>query len=212
MTQLLAVEQLGQTVVMHVAHGYEILLTLVLHHCRQQVVNLTRGTEEHLTLAILYVLLDIQRNRFCDTEILHVLGNGDTQLLSQCEKVVDGVTRSEHDGCVVQDVNLLRTEFLGSNTLHLDKRTEHQFYVKPLCYVIIGRLLARRFWLGYQNLLYHLFVLKINFQTFCHIVQRSPKSKQRYYFEGTKVQNNLQFNDISAEKDDITLKKCHNFN
>ena len=59
MLQLFAVEQDGQAIVMDITHRYEILLILMLHHHRHQIIYLTCLTEEDLALAIWYVFLDI---------------------------------------------------------------------------------------------------------------------------------------------------------
>ena len=74
-----------------IAHRHEVFLLLVLHHLRDEVINLTRRTEEHLTLAVLHIFLDIEGDRLRHAEILHILGYRQTQLLGQLEEVVDGV-------------------------------------------------------------------------------------------------------------------------
>ena len=97
---------------MDVAHGHKILLVFVFDHCGQKIVDTTRGTEKHLALAILHVFLDIERNGFCHTEILHVLRNVCTQLLGKREIVVNGMTRREDYCRIVQNVYPLGTELL----------------------------------------------------------------------------------------------------
>ena len=42
--------------------------------------------------------------------------------------------------------------------------------------------------------------------------QSAPEGKQRYHFEGAKVQNNLQSNDILFKKDGVTLENRQYFN
>ena len=136
--ELLRVKELGNGVVVDVAHGYEILLGLVLGHGGQQVVNLTGGAEEDLALAVLHIFLDIQRDSLRDAEILHILRNSDTQLLGEGEEMVNGMARGEDNGSVVQDVHLLGTKVLRRDSLHLDERTEHEFYVELGSDVVVG--------------------------------------------------------------------------
>ena len=76
---------------MNIAHGHEVFLGLVLHHCGNQVVNLASAAEEHLALAILYVFLDIEGNGLGHTEVFHVFWNVDTKLFCQCEIMINGV-------------------------------------------------------------------------------------------------------------------------
>ena len=128
----------------------------MLGHGGQQVVNLSRRPEEYLALAILHILLYIKRNCLRDTEILHVLRYGHTQLLCQRKEVVDGMTGGKDNGRMVQDAHLLCTELFSCYPLDFDKRTEHEFNAKLVSDVVIGRLLAGWFWLGNQNLLDHL--------------------------------------------------------
>ena len=100
MRQPLGIELVLNVVVVHTAQRHQVLLELVLHHQRNQIIYLTRSAEEHLALAVLHVFLDIKRDGLCHTEIPHVLGNVQTELFGQHEKVVDGMTRGEDDGRV----------------------------------------------------------------------------------------------------------------
>ena len=134
---------------MDLAHRNEILLGLMLHHCGQQIVYLSRSTEEHLALAILYVLLYIERNGLSDTEILHVLGYLHTHFLCQLEEIINGMTRGEDDCRIVEDAYFLLTELLRAQSFNLYERTEYEFHVEVLGYVIIRRFLACRLGLRY---------------------------------------------------------------
>ena len=77
---------------MDITHRHQILFVLVLHHGRNQIVHTACLAEEHLALAILHILLDIQGDSLCDTEILHILRNSDTQLLGHIKEMVNGMT------------------------------------------------------------------------------------------------------------------------
>ena len=77
---------------MHVTHRHKILLGLVLHHRGQQIIDASGSTEEHLTLTVLDILLDIECDGLCHTEILHILRNRHSELLGQSEEMVNGMT------------------------------------------------------------------------------------------------------------------------
>ena len=57
-----------------------------------EAVYLTGIAEEHLTLAVLNVLLDIERYCLGDAEILHVLRDVYSHLGAKLEEMIYGVT------------------------------------------------------------------------------------------------------------------------
>ena len=72
---------------MHVGHRYKVLLGLVLHKEGLQVVYVTVAVE-YLAFAVLNIFLYVERNGLRQAEIFHIVGDGDAQLLAQCEEVV----------------------------------------------------------------------------------------------------------------------------
>ena len=99
---MLRVEQILHIIIVNRAQRNEILLSLMLYHCRQEVINLTRLTEEHLALTVLNELLNVERNSLNGAEILHILRNGNTHFLSEIEVIIYSVARSEHHGSVIK--------------------------------------------------------------------------------------------------------------
>ena len=73
----------------------------MLYNRRQQIVKLPGISKENLTLAVLYILLDVQSNRLRHTEILHGFGDCHTQFRTKMKKVIDCMTRSENHGSMV---------------------------------------------------------------------------------------------------------------
>ena len=95
---------------------------------------------------------------FGETEVLHVLGDGDAQFVAEVEEVVDGIARVEYDGGVVEYLYLLLAELAGCDSLDFDKWMENQFDAMLLLNLEVRRLLRRRGWLRHQNFLNHLFL------------------------------------------------------
>jgi hypothetical protein len=81
MVESLGVELVLDIVVMYTAQWHEISLLLVLHHHGDEVIDLSGVSKEYLSLAILYVFLDIEGNGLGDAEIFHVFRNGKTKLV-----------------------------------------------------------------------------------------------------------------------------------
>lgn len=54
---------------MYIRHRNQILFGLVLNNRRQQVFKLSGITKEDLTFTVLHILLDVQCNSFCHTEL-----------------------------------------------------------------------------------------------------------------------------------------------
>ena len=127
-----------------IAYGHKELFGLVLYHLWQQVVDFTRCPEEHLTLAVLNIFLDIEGYRFGDAEILHILRDNNAHLLAQIEEVVDGMARCENDGRVVEDGYLLRPEFPRRKTFYFDERTEYYLYAVFFLNIEVRRLVRSR--------------------------------------------------------------------
>ena len=88
---LLKDEQVFHINSVHVRHRDEIFLRFMLYDRWHQIFNLSGSTEEDFTFAILHILLNVQCNRFCDTEILHCFRNSHTQLRTQIKEVIDCV-------------------------------------------------------------------------------------------------------------------------
>ena len=84
----------------------------MLHHGRYKVGHLSSCAEEHLALAILHILLDIQGDLLCNTEILHILWDLQTHLLRQFEIIIYGMARCKHNCGIIQYTHLLLAEFL----------------------------------------------------------------------------------------------------
>ena len=97
MFEFLCVQQVLEIIVVNTTHRNEILLGFMLDHQRNQVGNLATRSKKHLAFAILYIFLDVQRNGFKYTEVLHVFRYGDAHLLGQREKMVYRMARSEHN-------------------------------------------------------------------------------------------------------------------
>ena len=57
-----------------------------------QTIYLTGIAEEHLALAVLNILLDVERYCLSDAEILHVLRDDNSHLSAQLEEVVYSMT------------------------------------------------------------------------------------------------------------------------
>ena len=57
--------------------------------------------------------------------------------------MVDGVTRVEDDGGVVQHLHLLLTKLTCGEPFNLDERVEHKLYAKFASYFKIRRLIRR---------------------------------------------------------------------
>ena len=112
----------------------------MLNHRRQQVIDLARRAVEDLALTVLHVLLYVLCHGLCNAEILHVLGDGNAHLLGKQEEIVDGKTRSEDNGSVLQNGYLLCAEFFRRQWLHLNKGTEHNLHIMALCDVIVRRI------------------------------------------------------------------------
>lgn len=134
---LLAFQNISKFVVVDVAQGNEVFVVLVLDNLGNDVVDLSCGAKEHLALAVLDVLLDIESNGFCDAEIFHVIRYVDAQLLAKLEEIVDGMTRSEHDSCIIQNGDVLLTEFLGRQSLNFNERMEIYLDAASTSYLIV---------------------------------------------------------------------------
>ena len=140
--EFLRVEQLLYVVVVNAAHWHEIFLALVLHHCGDERVELAGVAEEHLALAILHILLYVECDCLCYAEVLHVLGDSDSHLLSEFEVVVDSVARGEHHRCEIEKTYLLLSEFFWAEPFYFDERTKDEFHAEVLCDVEVRRLFA----------------------------------------------------------------------
>ena len=91
MVESLCGEDLRDFVGMGAALRQEVLLGLVSQDVRHEVVELTGCSEEHLSLAILRVFLNVERDAFGDAEVFHGLGDGEAHVFCYHEEVVDGV-------------------------------------------------------------------------------------------------------------------------
>ena len=125
---------------MYIRHRNQILFGLVLNNRRQQVFKLSGITKEDLTFTVLHILLDVQCNSFCHTEILHSFRYGYTQFCTQVEEMVNSMTRCEDNCCVIQDRHFLLSEFFSRYTFHLNKRAKINFHT-----VLLGDVVVRRF-------------------------------------------------------------------
>lgn len=134
---LFAFQNLSKFVVVDVAQGYEIFIVLVLDDLGNDVIDLSCGTKEHFTLAILDVFLDIECNGFSNAEIFHVIRNVDAQLFAKLEEIVDGMTRSEHHSSIIQNGYVLLTEFLGRQSLNFNERMEIYLDAASTSYLIV---------------------------------------------------------------------------
>ena len=66
-------------------------------------------------------LLQVQGYRFGNAEILGILGYGHLHLLTNPEKVVNGIAAGQDDGGVGSNVNFLLAELFGRNLLQADE-------------------------------------------------------------------------------------------
>ena len=64
----------------------------MLYNGRQQVIKLSGISKENLTLAVLYIFLNIQSNRLRHTEIFHGLRDCYAQFRTKMKKVIDCMT------------------------------------------------------------------------------------------------------------------------
>lgn len=128
----------------HVAHGKEILIVLMLEHRWQQIGEFAGLGSEDFALAVHDIFLEIVCHRFRGAEVHQGHRNGDTHFLAQTEEIVDRGLCCENDCGVIADIYFLSAEFLCAQTFHLDKGTEHNVYAVFLCYFVIGRLIGCR--------------------------------------------------------------------
>ena len=80
MLNIILIQQILHVIVMYIRHRNEIFLCFMFHNRRNQIFNLTRSSEENLTLTILHIFLNVKSNSFCYTKILHRLRDRHTQL------------------------------------------------------------------------------------------------------------------------------------
>ena len=153
MSYLVGIKQILEFLSMNIGHRYEILLCLMLEDRSHQTVYLTGVAEEYLTLAILNVLLDIERYRLGDAEILHVLRYVDSHLSAQLEEMIYSMTRCEYNSGVVKYVDVLLSELFGTKRLNANEWFEHKLNTVLISQIKIGRLACGRLRLGYENLL-----------------------------------------------------------
>ena len=169
MFDAMSLESILDVVVMDARLRQEVGLFGVLQDDGKQTVERACGAEEHLALAVLDVLLDVKRHGLGGTEILHRLGDVDAHLLTELEKVVDGVARGEDDsGMLGENGHLLSTEFLWGETLYLNELLEVDLHIIFLCNLVVVFFCLGSLRLGNQNALYHSFCC---FRTFCfHLI------------------------------------------
>ena len=122
---------------MHIAHGKEIFLLVVLEQERHEVIEFSRGTVENLALAVHYVFLQIEGNRLGGAEILHCVGNSDSHLLAETEIMVNCCPGREYHGGEIGNSYFRLTEFLGGETLHFYERSEINLYAVLFGYFIV---------------------------------------------------------------------------
>ena len=127
----------------------------MLYHCWQQVINLACCSKENFAFAVLHILLYILCHSLSDTEVLHVLRNGDSHLLCQQKEIINGETRSENHGSVFQNGYLLGPEFFWCKRLNLNKGAEYNLHIMTFCYIIVGRVSRDGLGLRDKYLLYH---------------------------------------------------------
>ena len=92
MGNLIGIKKFLEFTGMNVGHRYEITLCLMLEDRSHEAVYLTGIAEEHLTLAVLDILLDVERHGLGDAEILHVLRDVYSHLGAKLEEMVNSVT------------------------------------------------------------------------------------------------------------------------
>ena len=143
MTEFLLVQQILNLVIMDITQGYEEAFVLVLEHGWQQVIDFPGGTVENLTLAILNILLNVERYLLCYAKVLHVVTYDEAQILSKLEEVVDGVPRCEDDGAEVGKRNLLSSKFPGRKSFDLDERAKDELYAVAGSEIVVRRLFRR---------------------------------------------------------------------
>ena len=120
------------------ALGDEELLSLVLgadeaHHRLRGAV-----AEEYLAFAVDYVLLQVIGHQFGGAEVLHGLGNLETELFRQGEVGVYGMSGREHYCGVVGEIYALVAEFTRGEGLYPEKGTEDQFCAEFCLQGLVG--------------------------------------------------------------------------
>ena len=142
--QLALIQCILDVIVVHVRHGHEVFLRLMSHHDGYQIFKFARGAEEDFTLAVLGVLLDVERDGLRYAEVFHCFRYCHTELRAQIEKMVDGMPRIENNSGMLKDRDFLLSEFLRRKALHLNKGAEHDFNAMLFGDVVVRRLFRSR--------------------------------------------------------------------
>ena len=112
---------------MILSHGEEVELLAVLLHDRYQLRLPPCFGIEDLALAVDDELLEIVGYLLVDAEVLHILGDGDTELFAELEEVLHSLARGEDYCRMIKDVHLLIAELTWSHRLDFDECTKRSF-------------------------------------------------------------------------------------
>ena len=113
--------RLRQIGLVRLAEREQELLLLVLDEQFDQIGERTVG-KRNFTLAVDDVFLQVERHGLRLADVLHRFGNGDTRLLANTEKAVDGRARRENYGRMIQYLDPLLPELLERNARYPNER------------------------------------------------------------------------------------------
>ena len=153
MSYFIGIEHILEFLCMDIGHRNEILFSLMLQNGSHQAVHLSGIAKENLTLAVLNILLDVERYCLGDAEILHILRDVYSHLGAKLEEMIYSMTRCEYNSGVVKYVDVLLSELFGTKRLNANEWFEHKLNTVLISQIKIGRLACGRLRLGYENLL-----------------------------------------------------------
>ena len=163
-------------------------LGLVLDDELQQSRERSVG-KGYLAFAVDYVLLQVERHGLRIADILHGLGYRYTRLLAHAEEAVDGGTRGEYHGRMVEYLDPLRAELLEGDTHDTYQRLIVYLHTVFCRQIVERRLLYHRgARLRYKYFLYHSLSQKL----LSHAYDNLPQECKRHDFDDAKVQNPMQ--------------------
>ena len=85
-----------------------------------------------------YVFLKIESNIFSDAEILHRVGDTNSQLVAYSEEMIDTRFTCKDDSRKIENIDFLLAEILGRDTFNLAKRFEINLQV-----ILFGQIIIR---------------------------------------------------------------------
>ena len=135
--------------IVNIAHGKQELFLAVLHYERHQLGRLSGGAHKYLALTVLDIFLQIIRHLFTHAEILHRVGNLETQFLTQPEIMVDGGSGSEYYRCVVGNRHFALTKLARGETFNLNQRAKNHLNAVFRLQIIVWILFSN--WLRLRN-------------------------------------------------------------